>query len=216
MSQSCFENQSIFEQGGFTPVSVGKRLRELRTHSGYSIKSLAEKSNLSVNTLSLIENEKTSPSVSTLEQLAKALKIPLSCFFESGDEKPHVIKTQAGQRSYMLLEDVRIEDCGLGLEGQPLQPLMITLPPNMETSSDPIFHAGYEFVFCQSGQVDYYIKEKKYVLHEGDSLVLSSVFPHRWHNPYQEPAVYLLIMIPGDAGELSGEVHFQAASEYNG
>jgi DNA-binding XRE family transcriptional regulator len=65
MVEHCWEERTIFERGGFEPVSVGKRLRELRTNSGYSIKTLAEKSGLSVNTLSLIENEKTSPSVNT-------------------------------------------------------------------------------------------------------------------------------------------------------
>lgn len=216
MNDPCFENKSIFDRDGFKPVSVGKRLRELRTSSGYSIKALAEKSRLSVNTLSLIENEKTSPSVSTLEQLAMALKIPLSCFFEPGGEKPHIIKTRPGQRRHMMLEGIRIEDCGLGLEGQPMQPLMITLPPDMEKTSESTLHGGHEFVYCLSGKVDYYVENKKYVLHEGDSLVLESVLPHRWFNPYQEPAVYLLIMIPGDAGDLSGELHFQAGSEFTG
>jgi hypothetical protein len=64
--------------------------------------------------------------------------------------------------------------------------------------------------------MDYNIEYKKYVLHDGDSLVLSSVFPHCWHNPYQDPAVYLFIMIPGDAGELSEEVHLKTVADYNG
>jgi len=60
------------------------------------------------------------------------------------------------------------------------------------------------------------LRIKRYILHEVDSKALSAVFPPRWINPYQEPAVYLLIMFQGDAGEISGEVHFQAAGDYNG
>ncbi len=70
--------------------------------------------------------------------------------------------------------------------------------------------------YCLYRMMDYNIEDKKYVLHEGDCLALSSVFPHCWYNPYQDPAVYLLIMIPGDAGELSGEVHFKTVADYNG
>ena len=44
---------------------VGQRVRQLRMDRGYSIRGLAEASGLSVNTLSLIENGKISPSVST-------------------------------------------------------------------------------------------------------------------------------------------------------
>ncbi len=55
-------------------VNVGRALRALCVQRGLSIRVLAEKSGLAVNTLSLIQNNKTSPSVSTLQQLASALE----------------------------------------------------------------------------------------------------------------------------------------------
>ena len=61
---------------------VAKRLRELRTQRGYSLRALADRSGLNINTLSLIENGKTSASVSTLQQLARALAVPITAFFE--------------------------------------------------------------------------------------------------------------------------------------
>jgi transcriptional regulator with XRE-family HTH domain len=209
MVEHCWEEKTIFDRVGFEPVSVGKRLRELRTNSGYSIKNLAEKSGLAVNTLSLIENEKTSPSVNTLEQLARALEIPLTCFFESAKGKPRIINTRKGHRRKMLLDGMLIEDCGLGLEGQPMQPLIVTLPPDMEDVTESSLHIGYEFVYCLSGKVDYYIADKKYSLFEGDSLILDASIAHRWINNSDEPAVYLLVMVPGAAENFNGEVHFQ-------
>ena len=209
MQEQCAEGKTIFDQGGYKPVSVGKRLRALRTSFGYSIKNLAEKSGLAVNTLSLIENEKTSPSVNTLEQLAQAMEIPLTCFFESGQTRPRIIRTESGHRRKMFFEEILVEDCGLELEGQPMQPLLVTLPPEMEDVSDLNLHSGYEFVYCLSGQVDYFIQDKEYSLGEGDSLVMDASVPHRWINPYKEPAVYLLVMVPGDTGDLNGEVHFR-------
>ncbi len=62
------------ETPGIAKISVGRRLRELRAEQDLSIRALAEKSGLNANTLSLIENSKTSPSVSTLQQLAGALR----------------------------------------------------------------------------------------------------------------------------------------------
>ena len=53
--------------------NVGQRLREIRTSRRLSMKSLAQMSGLNINTLSLIENERTSPSVSTLQQLAQSI-----------------------------------------------------------------------------------------------------------------------------------------------
>ena len=62
-------------------VNVGRHLRELRLERGLSIRTLAAQSGLNVNTLSSIENNKISPSVSTLQQVATALKLPLMLYF---------------------------------------------------------------------------------------------------------------------------------------
>ncbi len=56
-------------------IDVGQRLRELRATRGLSLRALAKLSSLNVNTLSLIENRRTSPSVSTLQQLAQTLQV---------------------------------------------------------------------------------------------------------------------------------------------
>ena len=65
-------------------VDVGQRLRVLRTEHGHSLRRLADLSGLNVNTLSLIENGRTSPSVSTLQQLARALQVPISSVLRAG------------------------------------------------------------------------------------------------------------------------------------
>ena len=54
-------------------INLGQRLQDLRQERGLSQRALAELSGLNFNTLSLIENDKSSPNVSTLQQLADAL-----------------------------------------------------------------------------------------------------------------------------------------------
>ena len=69
--------EPTIENPATAEINVGQRLRELRAKQSLSIRSLAELSGLNFNTLSLIENSKTSPSVSTLQQLSRALGVPL-------------------------------------------------------------------------------------------------------------------------------------------
>ena len=57
---------------------LGKRVRELRNRRGLTIRELASKSGISINTLSLIENGKTSPSVSTLRRIASAFNYAIT------------------------------------------------------------------------------------------------------------------------------------------
>lgn len=87
--------QPVSEESFSNEFNVGRRLQELRSMQGLSIRSLAEKrSGLNFNTLSLIENGKTSPNVNTLQQLAAALLIHITAFFE----KPSAYKDVVFQK----------------------------------------------------------------------------------------------------------------------
>jgi transcriptional regulator with XRE-family HTH domain len=63
---------------------VGTRLRILREQQALSLRELAERIDLSFNTISRIERGDISPPVSTLKQLATALKVRTSAFFDDG------------------------------------------------------------------------------------------------------------------------------------
>src|SRR5512138_2223966 len=90
--------------------SLGNRLRDLRRQQGLSLRALAEKSGLSANTLSLIENGKTSPSVATLQQIAIALSIPITAFFEVKVNREPVIYTKHDSRNSAPFLHGRLEE----------------------------------------------------------------------------------------------------------
>lgn len=208
-------DQSIFDQSGYRPVAVGKRLREYRKKNGLSIKELAEKSDLALNTLSLIENDKSSPSVSTLEHLAKALNIPLAVFFEPVREKLDLVYTKSTSRRSMSLDGILVEDCGLKLDDHSIQPLVVTLAPGKGCGQAVIRHSGYEFVYCLSGHLNYDIDGRGISLKAGDSLAFNAERPHQWCNPTEVPATYLLILLPGNIDDLPGEMHFPVKAPEN-
>ncbi|HHX08949.1 MAG TPA: helix-turn-helix domain-containing protein, partial [Chloroflexi bacterium] len=87
-----------FESPTPAEIVVGLRLRDLRTKRGFSLRALAEISGLNVNTLSLVENGKSSASVSTLQQLSSALDVPIAAFFESEPITRQVVFTPSDQR----------------------------------------------------------------------------------------------------------------------
>ncbi|MCX8062695.1 MAG: helix-turn-helix domain-containing protein, partial [Anaerolineales bacterium] len=63
-------------------LNLGARIKELRTERNLSIRAVSKKSGISLNALSRIERNLTSPSVSTLYKIAEALDIPMSRFFQ--------------------------------------------------------------------------------------------------------------------------------------
>jgi transcriptional regulator with XRE-family HTH domain len=190
-------------------VSIGQRLRDLRIKKGYSLRILAERSSLNINTLSLIENNKTSPSVATLQQLARALDVPITDFFETEAESRPVVYTSRFKREDAQLERGRMENLGKGLTRNAVQPFVVTLEVGADSGVQMIVHTGYEFVYVLSGRVMYLIDNKPYLLDPSDTLVFESHLPHRWKNVGEGEAQIILVLVPSDQHEELGGRHFK-------
>jgi len=191
-----------------TEINVGRCLRDLREKRELSIRALAEHSGLAVNTLSLIENGKTSPSVSTLQQLAVALDVPITAFFETGAPKNSIVHIKADSRPRAGFTHGTLEDLGSGLAGCAVEPFVVTLAEGAGSGPHPIVHTGHEFVFCLKGRITYFVEENTYLLEPGDSLLFESHLPHRWQNVINEPSQALLVLCPSDERDHPTERHF--------
>ena len=189
-------------------VNVGLRLRALRTERGLSIRALAEMSGLNFNTLGLIENSKCSPSVSTLQQLALGLAVPITAFFETDAPKHHLAYVKADQRVDAVFAHGTLADLGAGMAERAIEPFVITLEPTMGSGQTSIVHTGHEFVFCLKGRLLYTIEDQSYLLAAGDSLLFEAHLPHRWQNVDLETSQALLVLCPADARDQPTALHF--------
>jgi transcriptional regulator with XRE-family HTH domain len=189
-------------------IHVGLRLRELRTSRGLSLRALAEKSGLNINTLSMVENQHTSPSVSTLQQLAQAMQIPISAFFDNTREKKQVVYQKKGARPHVTFSHGVIEDLGAGMPHFVVEPLIVTLEPHADSGSTPIVHTGREFIYCLEGQITYTVGIASYELDPGDSLLFDAYLPHQWKNSGEIPSRNLLVLCPTDERDHPADRHF--------
>jgi transcriptional regulator with XRE-family HTH domain len=187
---------------------VGLKIRGLRNHFGYSLRTLAERSGLNINTLSLVENGKISPSVGTLQQLARALEVPISAFFESEPVSKRIVFTVQDHRPEAIFGNTRMQNLGKDLAGNAIQPFVVKLEPGSGSGDRMIVHTGHEFVYCLSGSVLYRIGDVEYSLGPGDSIVFESHLPHKWKNIAETLSQILLILIPADQHDEAGGRHF--------
>jgi transcriptional regulator with XRE-family HTH domain len=191
-----------------TEINVGSRLRELRLERGLSIRALAEQSGLNVNTLSFIENGKTSPSVSTLQQVAAALELPINAFFEIKTNPQSIVYQKAGERLSAAFTRGTLADLGAGFARPGLEPFVVTLEPQADSGDTPILHTGIEFVFCLDGCIGYEVDNQTFILDPGDSLLFEARLPHRWRNAGDSPSRSLLLLSPADERDHPNESHF--------
>jgi transcriptional regulator with XRE-family HTH domain len=187
---------------------VGHRLRSIRKARNLSIRALAERSDLSVNTLSLIENGRTSPSVSTLTQLAKGLKVPITIFFESDAHNKKVVYQKASERKQIIFSQGKMESLGAGLSGLGSEPFITRLEPGANSGDTPIIYAGREFIYCLEGQITYTIENQIYPLDPSDSLILAAYTPHSWRNTAPTSSRALLVLCPDDSFDDFPERYF--------
>ncbi len=197
------------QDAGCVPfIDVGQRLRQKRTESGLTIRDLAKKSGLNVNTLSMIENGKASPSVETLQQLSFAMEIPIAAFFEDNSPKNEIAHYKSNQRPSIAFAHGMLEDMGAGMPRRGAETFLVTLDPHSSSGDDFVVHTGRETVFCLDGQLTYTIEDQTFVLEPGDSLFFEAHLPHRWQNASPISTRSLLVLCPSDEQDRPTERHF--------
>jgi transcriptional regulator with XRE-family HTH domain len=191
-----------------TETLIGARLRALRRGQGLSIRALAGKCGISVNTLSLIENDRTSPSVKTLNLLAAGLGVPLVTFFEEEKPEPGLIYQQEGQRSLIRFANGTLEKLGEGLPPLGAEPILVTLDTGQKNTGD-VSHAGREFIYCLEGKMTCVVAGQPYILSPGDSLLFDAKASHRWVNSHPAPSKLLVLFCPMEARDQPAERHME-------
>ncbi len=190
-------------------VQIGARIRALRTERNLALRNLAESSGLSINTISLVERNKISPSVSTLHRMAVALDVPITAFFEDAVENQTVIFTPAKNRQAIVIPGGQIEKLGSGLAHQCIEPLLIRLAPGASSGREAIAHSGHELIYCVKGKISYEVDGEKFHLEPRDSLLFEAQLPHRWGNEGTDEAAALMIFARPDGieGILQRHIH---------
>jgi len=190
-------------------INVGERLRELREARNISMRTLATKSGLSANALSMIERGKTSPSVSTLYKLADALGVSITAFFGAPMDRREVVFLRADERLRIAFSRGVFEGLGGEQFAGRVEPFMLTLESGASSGPHSMSHSGHEFVMCLRGQLEYQVEKTMYDLGPGDSLLFAAQLKHKWRNPGKH-VTNALILISGFAeGEELHAMHWK-------
>lgn len=178
---------------------IGAQVRAFRMALGMKLSVLAAAAGLSPGMLSKVENGQTSPSLATLQALARALNMPLASFFTRFDAKSDATFVKAGQGLTLERRGTsrghRYQLLGHGLRPEVgVEPYLITLDEGSD--SYPIFqHEGIEFLYMLEGSVLYTHGDRSYAMEPGDSLFFDADIPHGPLELRRLPAVYLSVIV---------------------
>ncbi len=188
-------------------MQVGQRLRILRDERDISMRSLARRSGLSANALSMIERGLTSPSVSTLTKLAGALEVPITAFFRVEPSREQIVFRKGVDRTSETFPAGAMETLGGNAFAGRMEAFLLTLECGVSSGPHGLLHTGNELVFCLEGRVMYEIDTQVFLMDAGDSLIFNAKLNHRWRNVGDIPARIMVTVSAFEEGERPAEYH---------
>lgn len=187
-------------------INVGDRIRSARRNAQLSQQELAKLSNISINTLSLLERGMTSPTIATLQKLADTLNVDLSSFFLFSKIEQHVFFSKATRREPIHITEGYIYDLNPGSILPSFKPVEIQVNPEM-TSNKMAKHEGYEFLYCLENELMVMISDLSYLLEKGDSIFFNASLPHQWQNKTRETTKIIMIQLTPDKNQKNNPVN---------
>ncbi|WP_276203209.1 cupin domain-containing protein [Pseudoponticoccus marisrubri] len=180
-------------------------MRAVRESRGMSQRDLAGRAGLTSSAISLIEQNKSSPSVASLKRLLDAIPMNLSEFF-SVVEQDVVPKYFYAPDEYIELSP---QDAGMGdgaarvslrqlgdASRHALQVLHESYPPGADTGPELLSHDGEEAGIVVSGVIEVTVADQVRVLNPGDGYLFNSQLPHRFRNIGDVPCVVISACTP--------------------
>src|SRR4029079_11673055 len=179
-----------------TELQLGPRIRALRQARGDTLRELAQRAGVTESFLSQVEREVTSPSIASVQRIARALDLAIAELFV--EEAPLGRVVRRGERRRIVYPGLKAVDEFLtsGLDGR-LQVILSTIEPGGGTGDEPYAHdSDEEVVLVLSGRLELWVADEHHVLEEGDTATYSSRLKHWNRNTGDTTAVVLFCVTP--------------------
>ncbi len=161
---------------------IGERLREIRERLGLSQRALAARADVTNGMISLIEKNRSSPSVATLKKILDGIPMSLAEFFAAGRPGPPRTFFRASDLVEIGGGLISYRQVGANLEGKALQLLHERLQPGADTGAAMLRHDGEEGGVVVGGEIELTVGMETRLLRAGDAYAFSSRIPHRFRN----------------------------------
>jgi transcriptional regulator with XRE-family HTH domain len=175
---------------------LGRRLRRVRELNGVSQRQLARRSGVSNATISLIEHDRTSPSLGILKRILDAVPISISEFFALELPADSQVVYRAAEMTELADGAVSYRQVGRDLSQRRLQIMVERYAPGADTGRAALSHDGEEGGVVQSGRLELTVEDQTWLLGPGDAYLFSSRLPHRFRNPGAEDCVLVSACTP--------------------
>ncbi|MFF7706526.1 cupin domain-containing protein [Pseudomonas sp. NPDC007930] len=181
-------------------MDVGERLQAIRKLKGLSQRELAKRAGVTNSTISMIEKNSVSPSISSLRKVLGGIPMSMVEFFSEELETHNTAQIVYKANELIDISDgaVTMKLVGKAHTGRAISFLTETYPPGADTGADMLAHDGEETGILIEGRLELTVGLETFVLEVGDSYYFESTRPHRFRNPFEAPARLISAATPAN------------------
>ena len=163
-------------------IEIGKQLRAVRTAFGLSQRELAKRAGVTNGMISLIEQNRVSPSVGSLQKILSAFPMTMAEFFTRDMEGQETVVFRAGELPDVGTGDISYRLVAASRRDRKMSILWETYDPATDTGEDLLTHSGEEGGVVVEGELEITVAGKTWLLGPGDAYYFDSRLPHRFRN----------------------------------
>ncbi|MEH6649829.1 MAG: cupin domain-containing protein [Motiliproteus sp.] len=165
-------------------MDVGERLKVLRTIKGISQRELAKRAGVTNSTISMIEKNGVSPSVSSLKKVLAGIPISIGDFFTLDLDNIHPEQVVFLQKDQPEIgsNNVSLKLVGATIKGRTMDIMREVYAPGADTGAEMLQHEGEEGGIVIRGELELTVGIEVYKLSPGDGYYFNSNHPHRFRN----------------------------------
>ena len=175
---------------------LGARLRGVRDSAGLSQRELARRAGVTNGMISLIEQNRTSPSVGSLKKVLDGIPLSLADFFAGETNTGPKIFFEADDLLEIAGGDISYRQVGGDLSEQALQMIHERYAPGADTGRAMLSHEAEECDVVIEGQLELTVANQRKVLGPGDAYYFDSRLAHRFRNVSDKDSIVVSACTP--------------------
>jgi transcriptional regulator with XRE-family HTH domain len=163
---------------------IGNQLKNLRLLKGLSQRELAKRAGVTNSTISMIEKNGVSPSVSSLKKVLAGIPISIGDFFTLDLEtmQPDQVVFRRAEQPDVGANSVSLKLVGATIQKRSMDIMHERYAPGADTGPEMLQHKGEEGGIVISGEIELTVGLEVYQLKAGDGYYFSSDRLHRFRN----------------------------------
>lgn len=184
-------------------MKIGKSLKILRKERKMTLKELSKKSGVQIATLSRIEHNIMTGTLTSHINICKALSISLSDFYrdiETDQKSVSLIKQREKQKPFSVhSKKSTAEILTTEIANKKMMPVLVSIKKGGETQKTESKIGSERFIYIMDGKVRARIGKEDYTLSKGDSIYFDASLPHIFYNTAKGETSFLSIISPSTA-----------------